>query len=73
MILNVKYPFLFTSTVLYGGVYNILDRNCISFKKNQYFFQIDDKLEENVVKKFWKQYNPVSYGFKRSLIRTKKD
>jgi hypothetical protein len=41
MLINVRHPFLFTSTVLHNGVYDVRDRQKRIMDHNKYFFAQD--------------------------------
>lgn len=71
MMLNVKYPFLLTASVLHDGVYELLDKD-LTYEGLDYFVRCGDAMRgsERFVK-FWMGYNPASFLFKKSKIMTK--
>ncbi len=72
MMLNVRYPFLFTATVLHDGVYELLDRE-LFYGRVDYFVRYKN-LERGSEKfeMFWKYFNPATFLFKKSNLVTKK-
>jgi hypothetical protein len=68
MLLNTRFPELFTSTVISDGVYELLKGN--QSQAVEYFIEKRED-NENKWEKYWKWYNVGTLGYKRSSLATK--